>query len=326
MLKVLYLPLNTPDSTQSGMIDAWKSVNVELHIFDYYIRYLSCKNATLVRQEFLNQVINLKPDLVHMQLQFTGVLDFDVLNQAKKICPNTIFINWSGDLRKHAPTEFVGLSKAIDYSLVSNIGQIELYKQAGCHNCLYWQIGYDPKICFPQQISDKKYDVSFAGNMYSFDTFPDCKLRLNAVQAIKNKFNNRAGIFGNGYPSTMGKISSLQGLQTNMAYCESKTVLSISNFNDVSHYFSDRLLACLASGRPTICYRFPGIESYFADRSDLFIANSIEHILELINFCVKNPDIANEVGLNGYKKVRAEHTYYSRVIELLQMLNLINKI
>jgi glycosyltransferase involved in cell wall biosynthesis len=325
MLKVLYLPLNTPEGTQSGMCDAWNNVGVELHIFDFYMKFLAHRDSSSVRREFIQVVQAVQPDLVHMQLQFTGVIDYETLRQAKLSCPKTIFVNWSGDLRKNVPTEFVSLSSAIDYSLVSNVGQIELYRAAGCHNCRYWQIGYDPKICFPQELP-LTYDVTFTGNMYQFDTFPDVRLRLEAAKAIKNKYGARAGVFGNGYPSSMGRIHGIKGAEVNNAYCASHTVLSISNFNDVSYYFSDRLLACLASGRPTICYRFPGVESYFTHNSDLIVVNSIAEIISAVDFCVKNPQLAKEIGRNGYLKVKAEHTHTSRVLELLRMLNLIHRL
>jgi len=273
----------------------------------------------------LSIVNSLKPDLVHMQLQFTGVLDLETLHKAKSISPNTIFINWMGDIRKDISKDFLTLSTAIDYSFQSNVGQIEMYRQAGCKGCHYWQVGYDPKLFYPKK-SNFVYDVVFTGNMYDFDTFPDVKLRLDIARALKKRFGDRAGIFGSGYPHDLGRVNRIAPENLNDLYNSSITVLSVSNFNDVSHYFSDRLLACIGSGRPTISYRFPGVESYFADKSDILVSNTIQETVQLVDYCTKNPDIANKIGQNGYAKVKNEHTFTSRVLELLKMINLMDKL
>ena len=110
----------------------------------------------------------------------------------------------------------------------------------------------------------------------------------------------------------------------NQVYNESICALSVSNFNNISHYFSDRLLYCLASGRPTITWHFPGIESYFVEGQEIFVARSVGDIVDIVNYCKANPDIANQVGKNGYLKALKEHTFTSRIIELLHMTNLIH--
>ena len=326
MLKVLYLPLNTPGNTQTGMYDAWNNVGAQLHVFDFYMRYLEHKNVSQTRREFLSMVDNLRPDLVHMQLQFTGVLDFETLYKAKTISPSTVFINWMGDIRKDISRDFLTLSPAIDYSFQSNVGQIEMYRQAGCKNCHYWQVGYDPKLFYPKGETSFKYDVVFTANMYDLNMFPDVRLRLEMARALKKRFGARAGVFGSGYPNDLGRISKISPYELNDLYNSSLTVLSVSNFNDVSHYFSDRLLACIGSGRPTISYRFPGIESYFADKFDILVSHSIPETIQLVEECMRNPEKATQIGRNGHIKVKNEHTFTSRVLELVKMVNLSDKL
>ena len=79
---------------------------------------------------------------------------------------------------------------------------------------------------------------------------------------------------------------------------------------------------CMASGRPTISLKFPKWESYFTNNCDIIIADSVEDIPNKVQYLRDNPDIANYIGRCGAQKVFAEHTYYSRIKELLNMLNL----
>jgi spore maturation protein CgeB len=96
----------------------------------------------------------------------------------------------------------------------------------------------------------------------------------------------------------------------------------VSHYNDLDHYFSDRLLMCLASGRPTIALRFPKWETYFTNMCDLVIVDSINDIPDAVQMLKDNPELANYIGQQGAAKAFAEHTYYSRVKELLNVVGL----
>ena len=313
MLKVLYLPLGE----QSGMYDAWANVGVDLAIYDYWTDWERNKNHGAIKVRFLEEVRKHQPQLIHMQLQFTGLLDSNTIKQARALCPGVIITNWSGDCRANVPAEFSSIAGALDHSLISSTGQLEMYRKAGCANVKYWQIGYDPKVSFPLHKTEFKYDISFTGNAYRH--FPDSRLRADAVAAVKGTFGPRGAIYGSGYPGSFGGSSHKDN---NGIYNDSLCVLSISNFNNVAHYFSDRLLLCLGSGRPVISWYFPGYEDYFVDGKDLFIARSNQDIIDIVNRCKADPGLAMQVGQNGYKRVSQEHTYTSRVIELLNIVGL----
>lgn len=322
MIKVVYLPLNTPEIIQTGMYDAWRAIGVDLKIFDFYMDFAHQKSLTDIRRNFITLIDSFKPHLVHMQLQFTNVIDPATITAARQRSPTTIFTNWTGDIRTNVPGDFVATAKVVDYSLISSVGQIELYLNSGCPNVRYWQIGYNPLLYYPKNNTTFKYDVSFVGAHYG-DMFPGSKARLDAIRALSDRFGNRFGLFGSAFPKDIKTQGQIPQRQVNDVYAESLCVLSISNFNDVSYYFSDRLLMCLASGRPTITYRFPGCDSYFSHRGDLLVANSIEEITRQVQYLKENPEEAARIGENGYRKALAEHTYTSRVLELLHMLNIV---
>lgn len=323
MLKVLYLPLNDATGVQQGTYDAWNNVGVQLEICDFHRIWLSTKSKTAIANDFLERVKKFQPHLIHMQLQFTGLLDATTINQARKLCPGVIITNWSGDVRADAIPSFVSIANALDYSLISSTGQIDLYKKAGCKNVRYWQIGYDPNVHFPKNYNSFKYDVSFIGNHYG-NTFPDGPLRFQAAQKCLEAFGNRAGIFGAGYTHKGARNCNIK--ECNEIYNSSVCALSISHFNNISHYFSDRLLYCLASGRPTISWYFPGCENYFVEGSEIFYARNNQDIVNIVNYCRNNQYKATEIGMNGFRKVFREHTYTSRIIELLHLTKLMDRV
>jgi hypothetical protein len=319
MLKVLYLPIGSQPGTERG----FRNIGCDLKVYDFFTESQH-KSSNIVCSEFLNVVKAHKPDLIHMQLQMTNVISVDTVKKAREIVPGVIITNWTGDIRKAPDRSFLQMSQCVDASLLSHVGQINLYKSHGCKNPLYWQIGYDPKNHYPKYNTKFKYVTSFAGNAYGGNLFPDSKLRMNICTTLKSKYANKFGLFGSGYGS-MGNGEIPISL-INDIYNDSACVLSISHFNDVSHYFSDRLVMCLASGRPTIIYRFPGYESYFCKNRDVLVAENPTEVPQLVQYCINNPDIANKIGLNGFRKVNAEHSFTSRVLELVNMLGLADKI
>lgn len=317
MLKVLYLPIGS----QPGMSDAFEAVGAKLEVFDFYGLWERTRSKGTISHEFLNKVRTFQPNLIHMQLQFTGLLDASVIAEAKKIAPGVIITNWTGDVRADAQRPFLDVANVVDFSLISSTGQLEMYRRAGCSNVKYWQIGYNPKVNFPIDSSDlPRYDVSFLGNNYGH-TFPDGSLRTGVVDTLRSIFGSRFGVFGTGY---VPAAPTIEPIRANEVYNQSTCALSISHFNNISHYFSDRLLHCMASGRPTISWHFPGYESYFIEGKEIFIANSAKEIVDIVNYCKANPEIAKQVGINGYQRVLKEHTFTSRVIELLHMTDLIH--
>ena len=327
MIKVLYLPLNA-GSPQQGMYDAWEQLSiVDLKIFDFlHVWEKHGKNKDKMIKDFLDIVKEFQPDLIHMQLQLTGLFTPESLIEARSLCKNKVIItNWTGDIRDRASEEMIVLSPYIDYTLISSTGQIKDYEDAGGKNIKYWQIGYDPKLFFPKNNKNFKYNLIFAGNRYHANDFKDSALRIKVLEFLKRELKDKFGVFGRGHDKAIfGNVRPTSSPEElNDLYNSSACILNISHYNDVSHYFSDRLLICLSSGRPVISYRFPKYESYFNHNSDILIAQTKEDILNLLNYCLKYPNEADKIGINGFRKAKAEHTYFSRVIELLRMTGLL---
>jgi len=316
MLKVLYLPIGS----QPGMADAFENAGAKLNVFDFWGLWERTKSKGTVENEFLQQVRSFQPNLIHMQLQFTGLIDASVIAEARRLSPGVVITNWTGDVRSDAQRPFLDVAHQVDFSLISSTGQLEMYAHAGCPNARYWQIGYNPKVNYPMNFDQHKYDVSFLGNNYGH-IFPDGTLRTGVADTLRNVFGARCGLFGSGYSPAAPVV---QPSQANEIYNSSVCTLSISHFNNISHYFSDRLLHCLASGRPTITWYFPGVESYFIEGKEIFVARTANDIVDIVNYCKTNPDIAKQIGMNGYQRALKEHTFTSRVMELLHMTNLIH--
>lgn len=317
-VKVMYLPING-SVIQTGMCDAFEQAGVDLTVFDFYRNFLKTKNKVKIREDFIKTVRQVQPDLIHMQLQFEDIINEQDLLAVQNEFPNIIITDWTGDIRKDVPKTFSDHSKGTDISFISSVGQIPLYKSQCQGDVRYWQIGYNPKLYFPMNKKEFKYDLSFAASKYRANEFPDAQFRTDMVGYLRSQLGKSFGLFGGRWG---GGVKIAQQSEMNEIYNSSFAVLSVNNFNDVDMYFSDRLLMCMASGRPCISYRFAGWEQYFTDMKNIVIVHSKEEIVEKLNWLKANPELAADIGREGAKIVLREHSYFCRALELLRIVGL----
>lgn len=324
-MKVLFLPLNYGEVVQEGVYDAFRQTGAELEIFDYYYYHNNKQGIKNIRSMFIQKMRDFRPDLLHMQIQHTHIIDAESIRQARSFSPHTKVVNWTGDVRNYIPPTYLSVSKVSDYNLISSTGQLDMFRNAGVPNVGYWQIGYNPDFYYPEYPprTNFDYDISFVANVNPKENYPGHNERMRTVYALHRTFGKRFGLFGNHWPKDLHSRGGIeQKLVSKDVYHRSFCVLSISHYNQLEHYFSDRLLMCLASGRPTVCWRFPGYQSYFSDGCDLLMANNTEDIISKVKYLLDHPDEANIIGMNGAAKVAAEHTYFSRINELFDIVGL----
>ncbi|MDP2685284.1 MAG: glycosyltransferase [bacterium] len=323
----MFLPLNFGDIVQRGVEDSFRDLGCELNVFDYFSIYESNRRkAGVVRQQFVQRVSEFRPDLIHMQVQHTTIIDDKTVLQIKRAFPKTIIVNWTGDVRNAVPDTFKSIGRASDYNLISSTGQLEMFNRAIGKPVQYLQIGYDPKLYYPDSATrtEFEWDCVFIANNNTKEGYPGRHAREVTCKLLQAAFGSRFALFGHGWPKNFKSRGTLDQKKAASAYHRSLCSISVSHYNELDHYFSDRLLMCLASGRPTIALEFPKWDSYFTNNCDLIIATSPEDIVSKVKSLKNNIQLANYIGKSGAEKVLAEHTYLSRMRELLDMVNLKN--
>ena len=324
-IKVLYLPLNSEEIQQTAVENAFVNLGTQLCSFDFML----CAGKLGIKETnelFIKLSSYFYPDLIHMQLQYSDVISPNTLAEIRKNLSRVYISNWTGDIRTSIVKYFIDTSKEIDLSLISSVGQLELYKSAGCENVDYWQIGYDEKKFFrlddeKRSILNKKYncDIVFCCNNFIGADFPGAELRKKVISIFQDYFKDKFSLYGAGHNYSKGNLNFFK---QNEVYNSAKIILSINHFNDVELYFSDRQLVSMASGTLTLSKYIPGLEKYFENKKDLVWFNTEEEALELAKYYLDHPEEAEEIGKNGAKKVLEEHTYFCRVNELMNKINI----
>lgn len=319
-MRVLYLPINYMGIPQVSMYDAWESNGVEFKVFDWIKEFDQVRNYDLFNQNFVQQAIEYQPDFIFMQLNYINIpITVESLQEVKLALPNVKIANWTGDVR-YESDDLTEYSKVIDLPLISSTGQLDFYRSRGCSNVKYWQVGFDPKFNYPMWKTDFIHDVCFTGNNYRNSIYSEASLRVDTVNRLHQEFRNKFCLYGGGWIHINDGMMC-NDRQANQHYNDSLCVVSISNDNSLADYFSNRLLICVASGRPTISWHFPNIENHFIPDQEILVAHSAEEVVEKVRWCKEHPEEANEIGRNGCKRAFDNYTYTHRIKQLLEMVN-----
>lgn len=324
--KVMFLPLNYGDVVQEGVYDAFRQNGCELQVFDYFAEMNRIHNQKRLRSHFIERAIAFEPDLLHMQIQHTTIIDSKTVAVVKDRLPNTIITNWTGDVRNYVPMPYRRIATVADFNLISSTGQIALFKGTIKKDVKFWQIGYNPRLYYPSPVERTHfdYDAVFTGHYNNKEKYPCTQQRIDTCKLLRRAFGSRFVLFGANWPRDVGSKGSLDQKSLSKLYHRSLCTVSVNHYHDLGHYFSDRLLMCMASGRPTVSLYFPNYESYFTDGCDLLIAHSPQEVVDKVRYLKNNPRMAEFIGKQGAAKVFAEHTYASRIKELLSLVGLRN--
>ena len=319
-MKLLFLPLE-PNKLfhQNGPRDAWKRIVGENNFRNFsFVLESKAYGKSAMNNKLYQQVMEFKPDVIYMQLQETNEISLDVLRKIKHELPKTIIINWSGDYRPYLQQRFLEVGKIIDLSLFNNAGQFEAYRERGIKRIEYMQIGTDCGIYRPLGL-EKQPKIIFCGN-YGH-SFKDSKKRNDLIIELSKSFPGQFEVYGSGWKNIGLKGNSpVYHNQANELYNRVRITIGVNAINDLPLYFSERQLTNMASGTLHICHYVPRLEEYFRNRYHCVWFKSIKECVSLVKIYFQHPEVCDEIGGYGAKKVQEEHTWDCRFKELLTRL------
>jgi spore maturation protein CgeB len=323
--KVFFVPINT---LMVDYYDAFMNNGFELYSFNFAGNWkprMYDKYKAAIEQKFLKACEDIKPDWVFL-LMDAPMISGNVVASAKKLIPNAVFTNWTGDVRPGLKPGVEEIGKVVDITLIVGTGQIEMYEQHGLNKVEYLQTGYNVQQ-FSRLSEDErkklrnklKHDIVFCAN--NAGPYPGAPLRKEVVSKLSKTFGNRFAVYGGGWNNF--KVSARGRIPYNdqqRVYNGSKIVISVNNFNNVDMYFSARQLNGMAAGTLTLSCYIPGLETIFENKKDLVWFKTADECIELAKYYLEHEDEALQIGINGNKEVAKNHTKFARIKEMSKRL------
>jgi glycosyltransferase involved in cell wall biosynthesis len=323
--KVLMATINH-DHPQRGMEHVFQSLFGRENVlsFDFLEEGRRGSQKPKINNDFLALVKSTKPDWIWLQVQDSNVIQPETITALRRDLPGCVVTHWMGDIRSKVKPYLSEICKVTHLTLISSVGQIPLFQDAGAKRVQYCQVGVDwneDVLGKPAWVPPFKVpDVVFIGNHYGVnigdDNFPGVGERLDAIRALKDAGID-VGVVGTGWPADVPMIGSCKVKQQHHVWKRAKVALSVNHFNNVELYYSDRHLVSMASGTPLVCKYVPGLEKEFTHGVDLFWYESTDELVDIVKTLLSNDDFRQKVGRQGRYKVMSEHTWFNRIISLI---------
>ena len=266
-----------------------------------------------------NQITNLEPDIVFLQIQNDKIDGVHVNNLlgvplTKLRAKGAFIINWTGDIRNTVPMWMKYFSQYVSLTCFSN----ERDARSFGDKAAFLQIGFDPET-FKNWNVAHGHDVVFMGNHYG--NFPLSSDRMVMVNTLKH--TGRFAVYGN-YPGAVKALNPSPAnpfpiqSQESQIYSNSKIGINYSHYN-AERYTSDRMFRMLGSGVMVLSHNYKGIEKDFEVGKHLDVFNSIHELKEKINYYLLNEKERKQIAENGHKLAHSHFTYHNMVENIFNL-------
>lgn len=324
MIKRVLMAVINYDHPQRGMEHGFRGIfgSENVMSYDYLERQRKGLSKEDINREFISCASSFAPDWIWLQVQMTGVISESTINTIKKSFPRCVVSHWMGDMRLSVSPYLSGISRACHLTLISNEGQYGIFQNAGAKKVSYCQIAVDWEedvIGLPAwEVPFGVPDVVFCGSNYG-NTFPGTVDRESAAKALIAAHVD-FGIVGSNWQSR-GRFPVVSQINCHKrqyhVYQQCKIALNINNFNDVKRYYSDRLLIAMASGRPVVAKRIPGIEEDFIDGLHLVLYDTDADLVGKVRALLSDEHLRKHIGKEGRAAILKSHTWFNRILGLL---------
>lgn len=264
----------------------------------------------------INEVIRQKtgsfrPDMVWMQIQTPDIISPETVSYLKD---KGIFVmNWMGDIRNEFPDWTAQLGASL--TCFSNMNYVHVLKSRGIKS-EYLQIGYDQSIYTPNGMKADSAEIVFFGNNYG-NEFPLSELRWDMVNKLKSIYGRRFGVYGRGWESSDGDYMNDPKGEAAI-YRGAKIAINLSHF-DYSRCSSSRLYKILGCGTFCLTKRFPEMEDDFEEDIELVAWDTMEDLIDEIEFWLANEGIRKAVAECGNEVALKKFTYEKMVENIHQL-------
>lgn len=317
-LKSLPIPTASP---RSGLVQAFSKLGPS------YLIDETTETQRLGRYGFLESlyetICSLCPDLLILQCQGGGSLTVQEIETIRYLNPQVTIVNFNGDARIPVPDACIEIAKVCDLSLVVSTDLFKFYTQHGANRIAFWPKSYEYEFSNVYRSLDPKYQIAFMGTHYPASKFPGVLDRAAAVQSL-----HRAGLPVAVYGGNWDRVGIKAIARTDEqhehnaeVYANSALALSISHYNELWGYSSDRLYLIGATGCPVLLKSFPGMyEQGFIDGETCIAWSDTNELVEKATYYLDHPRERELIGRRLKSLVTSRHSWDTRAHQLLDML------
>jgi len=321
MIRRVLLSVINSSHPQRGLLQAFTGIFGPENVreYDFMEEVRRGKTIEAINQIFAKVAIDWRPDWIYLQVQDSEILRSESVLAIRSALPKCVVTHWTGDLRPAVSPYLSSFCKATHLTLISSVGQIPMFKEAGAKEVRYYQIAVDwdediqgiPVWSPPFRVPE----VVLCGHYYGA-TFPGTRDRELAIAALMEAKVD-VGVVGNGWPKSYPTVGSCHVKQQHHVWRRAKVGLNVNHFGNISRYYSDRQLIVMASGTALVCQYVPGLEEEFQNGIHCCWYKTTGELVDIVKKLLADEDMRKRVGSSGRAEVTKNHTWFERIFNVL---------
>jgi glycosyltransferase involved in cell wall biosynthesis len=314
---------------ERGMICALRDIFGADNVLNVdFMRTAESMSLPTMNTWVLSQCLTFKPDWVWFQVQDTSMIGSWVIRELRRRLPGCVVSHWMGDARENVCDYLTEICRDTHLTLISSVGQIPMFQQAGASKVEYLQVGLDlPEHADfsapPSPVTFQVPDVVFCAKHAGYQ-FPGTRDRIEGIQALMQSEID-VGIVGTGWTSGFPVVGSCHRNDQTNVYRHAKVALSINHLNTIERYYSDRQIIAMASGTPVVCKYVPGLEREFTHGVHCLWYDHPDELVGHVKSLLSDPDLRARIGQAGRAEILKSHTWRSRFLSVIPTIEQIQK-
>lgn len=279
---------------------------------------IEAQENILVPGDLLRMATNEKPDLVLWTRTWPGFVTMRDLEELK--AKGYVTVSYHLDL-------YVGLQRqsGLDsdpfwhteyvFTADGDPHSQKVFESKGINH--HWlKAGVYKAECKPgRSNSEHRSSIAFTGTSQNYH--PEWPYREELINFLRSTYGSWFKCYGNPY-------SGVRGQDLNDMLASTDIIIGDTLCPGYTHenYFSDRVFEITGRGGFIIHPRIKGLEKCFVEHEEIafYDYGDFDHLKKLIDWYLDNPNYREAVRQKGMQRTINDHTYHSRMKEMLGLL------
>lgn len=273
-------------------------------------------DTVAITNSLLRRVNAFKPDLI--VFVFGAWLPEPLFQALEAAHPNTLKVAWVGDVFDRVQGVFAGYMDGI---FCTDSYFIDLLHEHGCTvPASYLPLAMNPQRFYPMNMVRTDRIVYVAQNTPGRAEF------ISQVKQPLTLYGKKWRSFERQFNPTPHEIRAkhLALGKVPLVYASSRAVLNIKHEQRVARGINQRSFEPYGVQTPVLNDAVEDLALCFDPGSEILVYRSLEELHELHAKLTADPVFAQNIGMAGFRRVMAHHTYIHRARSMLKQLGLVS--